>query len=136
MLLRALPLAAIFLLASALLAQTPTRHPKTLDDLARWRQVSRPVLSPDGKWIAYTLRHVDAEADKNVSNLWMVSWDGAEQMYQALRDVGTPAELIVYPDQFHGFTRPSFIRDRYQRWSGWYDKYLGLTPPKPAAAAR
>ena len=42
--------------------------------------------------------------------------EGGEQMYQALRDVGTPAELIVYPGQFHGFTRPSFVRDRYQRW--------------------
>jgi dipeptidyl aminopeptidase/acylaminoacyl peptidase len=40
-----------------------------------------------------------------------------------------PAELIVYPGQFHGFTRPSFIRDRYERWFGWYDKWvLGKTP--------
>ncbi len=52
--------------------------------------------------------------------------EGGEQMYQALKSVGTPAELIVYPGQFHGFTRPSFIRDRYVRWFGWYDKYLGL----------
>ena len=59
-----------------------------------------------------------------------VSLAGGEQMYQALRSVGTPAELIVYPDQFHGFTRPSFIRDRYQRWFDWYDKYLG----RPTAA--
>ncbi len=60
--------------------------------------------------------------------------EGGEQMYEALKSVGTPAELIVYPGQFHGFTRPSFIRDRYQRWFGWYDRYLGLTPsaaPKP-----
>jgi dipeptidyl aminopeptidase/acylaminoacyl peptidase len=61
---------------------------------------------------------------------------GGEQMYQALRDIGTPAELIVYPGQFHGFTRPSFIRDRYQRWFNWYDKYLNLSSAtKPAAAA-
>ncbi len=58
-----------------------------------------------------------------------VSLEGGEQMYQALKSVGTPAELIVYPGQFHGFTRPSFIRDRYQRWFNWYDKYLNLTPP-------
>ena len=51
---------------------------------------------------------------------------GGEQMYQALRSVGTPAELIVYPGQFHGFTRPSFIKDRYQRWFAWYDKYLQM----------
>jgi dipeptidyl aminopeptidase/acylaminoacyl peptidase len=49
---------------------------------------------------------------------------GGEQMYQALKSVGTPAELIVYPGEFHGFTRPSFIKDRYQRWFDWYDKYL------------
>jgi len=54
--------------------------------------------------------------------------EGSEQMYQALRSTGTPAELILYPGQFHGFTRPSFIRDRYVRWFGWYDKYLGLVP--------
>ncbi|HEY3988795.1 MAG TPA: S9 family peptidase [Acidobacteriaceae bacterium] len=51
---------------------------------------------------------------------------GGEQMYQALKSVGVPAELIVYPGQFHGFTRPSFIRDRYERWFVWYDKYLGM----------
>jgi dipeptidyl aminopeptidase/acylaminoacyl peptidase len=61
---------------------------------------------------------------------------GGEQMYQALKSVGTTAELVVYPGQFHGFTRPSFIRDRYQRWFDWYDKYLGMPPAaKPAAAA-
>ena len=54
--------------------------------------------------------------------------EGGEQMYQALKSVGTPAELIVYPGQFHGFTRPSFIKDRYVRWMGWYDKYLGIAP--------
>ncbi len=53
-----------------------------------------------------------------------VSLAGGEQMYQALKSVGVPAELIVYPGQFHGFTRPSFIRDRYVAWFGWYDKYV------------
>lgn len=49
---------------------------------------------------------------------------GGEQMYQALRSLNVPTELIVYPGQFHGFTRPSFIRDRYERYFAWYDKYL------------
>ncbi len=64
-----------------------------------------------------------------------VPLEGGEQMYQALKSVGTPAELIVYPGQFHGFTRPSFLKDRYVRWMGWYDKYLGIAPvPAPPAA--
>lgn len=49
---------------------------------------------------------------------------GGEQMYQALRSLNVPTELVVYPEQFHGFTRPSFIRDRYQRYFNWYDKYV------------
>ncbi len=57
--------------------------------------------------------------------------EGGEQMYQALRAVGTPAELIVYPGQFHGFTRPSFIKDRYNYWFDWYDKYVRGIEPKP-----
>ncbi len=65
-----------------------------------------------------------------------VSLAGGEQMYQALKSVGVPAELIVYPGQFHGFTRPSFIRDRYQRWFDWYDRYLGLPPANTAPPAR
>jgi dipeptidyl aminopeptidase/acylaminoacyl peptidase len=54
---------------------------------------------------------------------------GGEQMYQTLKSLGVPTELVVYPGQFHGFTKPSYIRDRYERWMGWWDKYL-----KPAAA--
>ncbi len=67
-----------------------------------------------------------------------VPLNGGEQMYQALKSLNVPAELIVYPGQFHGFTRPSFIRDRYVRWFDWYDKWvLGKTiaPPAPAPAA-
>ncbi len=64
-----------------------------------------------------------------------VPLNGGEQMYEALKSLHVPAELIVYPGQFHGFTRPSFIRDRYERWFGWYDKWgLGKTPA-PAAPA-
>jgi acetyl esterase/lipase len=56
-------------------------------------------------------------------------------MYQALKALRVPTELIVYPGQFHGFTRPSFIKDRYERWLAWYDHYvMGKdTPASPAA---
>ncbi|MEO8727628.1 MAG: S9 family peptidase [Acidobacteriaceae bacterium] len=55
---------------------------------------------------------------------------GGEQMYEALRSLGVPTELVIYPGEFHGFKRPSFIRDRYERYLAWYNRYL-----KPGAAA-
>ena len=48
----------------------------------------------------------------------------SEQMYQALKSRGIDSELIIYPGQFHGIRRPSFQRDRYQRYLDWYAKYL------------
>jgi len=52
----------------------------TFDDLAKIRSVSDPQRSPDGKWVAYTVGTSDVEKDKHNRDLWMVSWDGKEQV--------------------------------------------------------
>nr|WP_211368444.1 S9 family peptidase [Pseudoxanthomonas gei] len=49
---------------------------------------------------------------------------GAEQMYQALRSLNVPTQLVVYPGEHHGLTVPSYLRDRLERNLAWYDKYL------------
>ena len=58
------------------------------------------------------------EKDFNVPSV------GSEQMYQGLRTLGIPTQLIVYPGQFHGITLPNFQKDRFDRYIGWFDKYL------------
>jgi dipeptidyl aminopeptidase/acylaminoacyl peptidase len=35
-----------------------------------------------------------------------------------------PAQLVVYPGEYHVFTRPSFLIDRSQRYLAWMDRYL------------
>jgi dipeptidyl aminopeptidase/acylaminoacyl peptidase len=55
---------------------------------------------------------------------------GGQQMYQALRSLGVDTQLVIYPNEFHGITRPSYVRDRYERYLAWYDKYVkGNKPP-------
>jgi dipeptidyl aminopeptidase/acylaminoacyl peptidase len=49
---------------------------------------------------------------------------GGQQMYQALRSLGIDTRLVIYPGEHHGIARPSFVRDRYERYLAWYDKYL------------
>ncbi len=49
---------------------------------------------------------------------------GSEQMYQALKSQGIPTELILYPNSFHGISKPSYQVDRLQRYIVWYNKYL------------
>ncbi len=48
----------------------------------------------------------------------------SEQMYQALRSLNIPTQLIVYPGQYHGLSKPSYIQDRLERMIGWYGEYL------------
>ena len=54
---------------------------------------------------------------------------GGQQMYQALRSLGVETQLVIYPNEFHGITRPSYVRDRYERYLGWYDKYVKKSAP-------
>jgi dipeptidyl aminopeptidase/acylaminoacyl peptidase len=42
---------------------------------------------------------------------------------------------VIYPGQFHGITRPSYSRDRMERYLAWYEKYLKKAPVAAGAAA-
>ena len=48
----------------------------------------------------------------------------SEQMYQALKSLNVETELIIYPDQFHGISLPSYLRDRLERRKAWFNKFL------------
>jgi dipeptidyl aminopeptidase/acylaminoacyl peptidase len=52
---------------------------------------------------------------------------GSQQMYQALRSLGIDTQLIIYPNENHGIQRPSYQRDRMERYLAWYDKYVKKT---------
>lgn len=49
---------------------------------------------------------------------------GGEQLYQGLKRLGRETELIVYSGETHSIRRPSFQKDRYERYIAWYSKYL------------
>lgn len=92
-------------------------------------EIGAPWKNPD-KWIALSYPFFHADKIKTpvlyMSGLkdFNVPTIGSEQMYQALRSQGIPTELILYPNSFHGITKPSYQVDRLQRYVDWYDKYL------------
>ena len=88
----------------------PWKNPKL------WEKLSYPFWHAD-KITTPTL-FLGGQLDFNVPI------GGSEQMYQALKSLNVPSQLIVYPGQFHGITKPSFVKDRYDRYLGWYAKYL------------
>ena len=60
-------------------AATPAR-PLTLDDYYRLQSVGEVELSPDGRWVAYTLSTPDRRTDRDTSDIWMVRYDGGEPL--------------------------------------------------------
>ncbi|UJH90256.1 S9 family peptidase [Antarcticibacterium sp. 1MA-6-2] len=58
------------------------------------------------------------------SDDWNVPIINSEQMYQAMKRLGVETQLIVYPGEFHGISRPSFVKDRYERYLNWFDTYV------------
>jgi len=85
-------------------------------DEKRWLQISYPFFHADR--IRTPTLFMGGEKDFNVPIA------GGEQMYTALRTLGVPTQLVVYPGQYHIFDRPSYIKDRIGRYGAWFDRYL------------
>src|SRR5678815_4271915 len=72
-------LAALLLLATSVLAQSPsTKHPFTFEDMMKLKRVGAPVPSPDGKWVVFDCVDVDLEANTRILHLWIVPSIGGE----------------------------------------------------------
>lgn len=82
----------------------------------KWLKLSYPFLKADR--IKTPTIFMAGEKDFNVPS------SGSEQMFQALRSLGIPTQLIIYPGQYHGITVPSYQKDRVDRYLSWFDKYL------------
>ena len=85
-----------------------------------WMKVSYPFFKADR--IKTPTLFLCGEKDFNVPLI------GSEQMYQALRSLGVDTQLVIYPNQYHGITIPSYKKDRLERYLAWYDKYLKPRP--------
>jgi dipeptidyl aminopeptidase/acylaminoacyl peptidase len=102
----------------------PPWNPKAWET---YQKISYPFLHADR--IKTPTLFLGGERDFNVPV------QGGQQMYQALRSLGIDTQLVIYPNEFHGITRPSYVRDRYERYLAWYEQYInGKKPASPTAS--
>jgi len=86
------------------------------EDLALYLELSFPFFHADR--IQTPTLFICGEKDFNVPLI------NSEQMYMALRSLGIPTELVIYPGQYHGLSVPSYLEDRVVRMIAWYDAHL------------
>lgn len=55
---------------------------------------------------------------------WNVPILNSEQLYIVLKRRGIPTQLVVYPNEGHGLSVPSYEQDLYERYLAWLEKYV------------
>ena len=67
----------IFLVLALLIpAFAQTKHPFTFEDMMSLKRVGEPIVSPDGKWVVFSVVDVDLAANKKTPHIWIVPLAG------------------------------------------------------------
>ena len=82
--------------APTISAQESSKHPITFDDMIKLHRIAEPQVSPDGKWVAYTVSTPDMDANRGKSNIWVVPTAGGAAMQ--LTQSGHDSSPVWSPD--------------------------------------
>ena len=83
----------------AALAETPpARTPITHEKLWMMKRVGAPSVSPDGKWVVFSVLEPSYEQDKEVSDLWVVAADGSSPPRRLTRTRAPEKGVAWSPD--------------------------------------
>ena len=69
-------------LSLALYLPAQSKHPFAFEDMMALKRVEEPVVSPDGRWIVFSVIHVNLEANTRTRHLWLapLAAGGAQQV--------------------------------------------------------
>ncbi len=71
-------LLSLFILVFTIPALTQAKHPFTFEDMMKLKRVGDPQVSPDGKWVIFSVVDVDLAANTRTPHIWIVPSNGGE----------------------------------------------------------
>ncbi|HUE43130.1 MAG TPA: S9 family peptidase [Candidatus Sulfotelmatobacter sp.] len=77
-------------------AQDAGKHAITFADMMKMHRVAEPEVSPDGKWVVYTVATPDMDANRNASNIWLASTESGAPIQ--LTQSGHDSSPVWSPD--------------------------------------
>ena len=83
---------SLLVLAFAFPAFAQAKHPFTFDDMMKLKRVSDPQVSPDGKWVIFSVVDVDLAANTKTPHIWIVPLNGEKDAHVGTAAPGRPAE--------------------------------------------
>ena len=73
-------------------------HSFHVEDMQKLSRVAGPKVSPNGKWVAFTVTRSDVAKNKSVTNIWMVSATGDNPRQMTFAEQGSNNNLRWSPD--------------------------------------
>ena len=67
---------------------TPPKRPMTFEDMMHMKRLGDTAVSPDGKWLAYSVTTVNLEQNTKTAELWMQEIAGGEPQRVAVAQPG------------------------------------------------
>ncbi|HEV2669453.1 MAG TPA: S9 family peptidase [Gemmatimonadales bacterium] len=95
---RRFSLILLIALASPLAAQQTGRHTITHEDVFLMKRVAGPAISPDGRWIVFSVTEPSYTEGEQVSDLWLVPADGSAQPRRLTNTKGGESGVEWSPD--------------------------------------
>jgi dipeptidyl aminopeptidase/acylaminoacyl peptidase len=72
-------LAFLTIIAFTFPAVAQAKHPFTFEDMMKLKRVGEPQVSPDGKWVIFSVVDVDLEANTKTPHIWIVPTAGGQE---------------------------------------------------------
>jgi dipeptidyl aminopeptidase/acylaminoacyl peptidase len=69
----------IFLMSLAVPAFSQSKRPFTFEDMMKLKRVGEPEVSPDGKWVIFSVVDVDLNANTKTPHTWIVPTAGGQE---------------------------------------------------------
>jgi dipeptidyl aminopeptidase/acylaminoacyl peptidase len=69
----------IALIAGTVSAFAQVKHPFTFEDMMKLKRVGEPEVSPDGKWVIFSVVDVDLAANTKTQHIWIVPTAGGQE---------------------------------------------------------
>jgi dipeptidyl aminopeptidase/acylaminoacyl peptidase len=67
---------------------TPAKRPMTFEDMMQMKRLGETAVSPDGKWLAYSVTTVDLAKNAKTAELWIQAITGGEPQKLAVAQPG------------------------------------------------
>ncbi len=106
-------------------AQQPAKRPMTFEDMMKMKRLGETAVSPDGKWLAYSVTTVNLEQNTKTAELWLQAISGGQPMKLAVAQPGDSGPQFA-PDG----KRILFVSGREggkQVWLADFDPASGAT---------